>query len=83
MTTQEQGIPSLPDLDLSHAVRSDACVLFTGDEETAEMLARRVHRLSGWRQGPFVAVDCGMAAASLESHLFQLLDVEEVTSPHE
>jgi len=81
MTTQEQGIPSLPDLDLSHAVRSDACVLFTGDEETAEMLARRVHRLSGWRQGPFVAVDCGMAAASLESHLFQLLEVEEVTSP--
>lgn len=77
MTTQEQNVPSVPDIDLSHAVRSDACVLFTGDEETAEMLARRLHRLSGWRQGPFVAVDCGMPTASLESHLFQLLDVVE------
>ena len=26
----------LPDIDLSHAIRSDACVLFTGDHETAE-----------------------------------------------
>jgi DNA-binding NtrC family response regulator len=81
MTTQEQDVPSVPDIDLSHAVRSDACVLFTGDEETAEMLARRLHRLSGWRQGPFVAVDCGMPAASLESHLFQLLEFEEIRSP--
>ena len=80
MTTEEPGVPSLPDIDLSHAVRSDACVLFTGDEETAEVLARRLHRLSGWRQGPFVAVDCGLPAASLEPHLFQLLDVEDVTS---
>ncbi len=55
MTTQEQDVPSVPDIDLSHAVRSDACVLFTGDQETAEVLARRLHRLSGWRQGPFVA----------------------------
>jgi DNA-binding NtrC family response regulator len=77
MTTQEQDVPTVPDIDLSHAVRSDACVLFTGDEDTAELLARRLHRLSGWRQGPFVAVDCGMPPASLESHLFQLLDIEE------
>ena len=81
MTTQEQDVPSRPDIDLSHAVRSDACVLFTGDQETAEMLARRLHRLSGWRQGPFVAVDCGMPAASLESHLFELLDIDDGTSP--
>lgn len=81
MTTPEQDVPSLQQIDLSHAVRSDACVLFTGDEDAAEMLARRLHRLSGWRQGPFVAVDCGMPPASLESHLFQLLDVEEVSSP--
>ena len=39
MTAQEQDAPSVPAIDLSHAVRSDACVLFTGDEKTAEALA--------------------------------------------
>jgi sigma-54 dependent transcriptional regulator, flagellar regulatory protein len=76
MTAQEQDVPTIPWLDLSHAVRSDACVLFTGDEETAEVLARRVHVLSGWRQGPFVPVDCGQPADALEASLFKLLDVE-------
>lgn len=76
MTTQEQDVPTVSDLDLAHAVRSDACVLFTGDEQTAELLARRLHRMSGWRQGPFVAVDCSKPADFLESHLFKLLDVD-------
>jgi DNA-binding NtrC family response regulator len=62
------------DLDLSHAVRSDACVLFTGDHETAEALARRLHTLSGWRHGSFVAVDC--ASPDAEPRLLQLLEVE-------
>ena len=77
MTPQEKDGPTIPWLDLTHAVRSDACVLFTGDEETAEVLARRVHVLSGWRQGPFVPVDCGEPADRLESHLFDLLDLEQ------
>jgi DNA-binding NtrC family response regulator len=76
MTTQEQDVPTVSDLDLAHAVRSDACVLFTGDDQTAELLARRLHRMSGWRQGPFVAVDCSKPADFLESHLFTLLDVD-------
>jgi len=76
MTAQEQDVPTVFDLDLSQAVRSDACVLFTGDVGTAEMLARRVHGLSGWRQGPFVAVDCGEREDLLEPHLFTLLDIE-------
>src|SRR6185436_17084563 len=76
MMTQEQDVPSLPEIDLSHAVRSDACVLFTGDHETAALLARRLHRLSGWRQGPFIAVDCGLPEASLESCLFDVLQVQ-------
>lgn len=76
MMTPETDVPSIPDVDLSHAVQSDACVLFTGDRETAEALARRLHGLSGWRQGPFVAVDCGQPPATLESRLFELLDVE-------
>jgi len=76
MMTQEREVPLIPDIDLSHAVRSDACVLFTGDHGTAELLARRLHRLSGWRQGPFIAVDCSLPEASLETHLFNVLDVE-------
>lgn len=76
MMTQEPDVPSIPDVDLSHAVRSDACVLFTGDHETAEALARRLHGLSGWRQGPFVAVDCSQPPASLELRLFELLEAE-------
>lgn len=76
MTAQEQDVPTVPEIDLSHAVRSDACVLFTGDQATAEVLARRVHGLSGWRQGPFLPVDCGEPADRLEPHLFELLDIE-------
>ena len=71
-----QAVPTIPWLDLTQAVRSDACVMFTGDEETAEVLARRVHVLSGWRRGPFVPVNCGEPADRLEAHLFELLDVE-------
>lgn len=74
MTTQERDVASITDGDLSHAVQSDACVLFTGDDETAEALARRLHNLSGWRHGPFVAVDCALPDA--EPRLLQLLDVD-------
>jgi DNA-binding NtrC family response regulator len=81
MMTQETDVPSIPDVDLSHAVQSDACVLFTGDHETAEALARRLHAMSGWRQGPFVAVDCGLPPASLEPRLFELLAVESPKAP--
>src|SRR5690349_13333107 len=80
MTAQEQDAPAVPAIDLSHAVRSDACVLFTGDEKTAETLARRLHELSGWRQGPFVPVDCCQPADYVECQLGQLLDVESKPS---
>jgi len=76
MNTQEQDVPSLPEIDLSHAVRSDACVLLTGDIETAELVARRLHRLSGWRQGPFIAIDCSLPEGSLESCLGDVLEIE-------
>jgi DNA-binding NtrC family response regulator len=76
MTTQEQDVPTITDVELAHAVRSDACVLFTGDHETAETLARRLHGLSGWRQGPFVAVDCSQPASVLEPRLLEFLEVE-------
>ena len=74
MTIQERDVAPITDVDLSHAVQSDACVLFTGDHETAEALARRLHELSGWRYGPFVAVDCALPDA--EGRLWQWLDVE-------
>ena len=81
LTIQETtDVAPITDLDLSHAVQSDACVLFTGDHETAEALARRVHALSGWRHGPFVAVDCALPDA--EPRLLQLLDVEKPEVPN-
>jgi DNA-binding NtrC family response regulator len=80
MTTQEQDVPSVPEIDLSHAVRSDACVLLTGDDETAELVARRLHRLSGWRQGPFIAIDCSLPKDSLESCLGDVLEIENATA---
>jgi DNA-binding NtrC family response regulator len=73
MTTQERSVAPITDVDLSHAVQSDACVLFTGNHETTEALARRLHDLSGWRHGPFVVVDC--ALPDEEPRLLQLLDV--------
>ncbi len=74
MTIQERDAASVNDVDLLQAVQSDACVLFTGDEGTAEALARRLHALSGWRHGPFIAVDCSLPDA--EPRLLQVLDVE-------
>jgi DNA-binding NtrC family response regulator len=79
MTTQERDV-AITDVDLFHAVQSDACVLFTGDHETAEALARRLHNLSGWRHGPFVAVDCGLPDA--EPRLLQVLDDENPVAPY-
>lgn len=76
MMTHVRDVPLGLDTDLSHAAQSDACVLFTGDHEAAEALARRLHGLSGWRQGPFVSVDCSLPVASLEPRLFELLEVE-------
>ena len=80
LTIQETAVAPITDVDLSDAVQSDACVLFTGDHETAEALARRLHALSGWRHGPFVAVDCALPDA--EPRLLQVLDVEKPDAPN-
>ena len=80
LTIQERAVAPITDLDLSHAVQSDACVLFTGDHETAEALARRLHALSGWRHGPFVTVDCALPDA--EPRLLRLLEVEKPEAPN-
>jgi DNA-binding NtrC family response regulator len=79
MTIQERDVASITDSDLSHAVQSDACVLFTGDSESTEALARRLHNMSGWRHGPFVAIDCGLPDA--EPKLLQLLDIDTPAAP--
>ena len=76
---ERRDVAPITDLDLSHAVQSDACVLFTGKHETAEALARQLHALSGWRDGPFVVVDCALPDAA--PRLLQLLDVEKPEVP--
>jgi len=80
MTTQERDVAPITDVDLSHAVQSDACVLFTGDHETTEALARRLHDLSGWRHGPFVVVDCALPDA--EPRLLRWLGMEKPDAPN-
>ena len=79
MTTEEREV-AITDVDLYDAVQSDVCVLFTGDHETAERLARRLHDLSGWRHGPFVAVDCALPDAA--PRLLQVLDEESHVAPY-
>jgi len=61
------------DRDIITAAQSDRCILLTGAAPQASAMALRIHNLSGWRWGPFVAVDCGGTEAVLERQLFDLL----------
>ncbi len=77
------GGPALSDFDLATAVRSDACVLFTGRKDTAESAAYLIHSLSGWRRGPFTVVDCGWPESVVESLLFGPAAESEPPTPAE
>jgi DNA-binding NtrC family response regulator len=66
-----------PDQEVVAAAQNDRCVLLTGVPTQASALALRIHNLSGWRWGPFVAVDCGGTEAVLERQLFDLLRVRQ------
>ena len=57
------------------AARNHRCILLTGAPSHASALALRIHNMSGWRRGPFVAVDCGVSEAVLERQLFDLLRI--------
>lgn len=67
--------PHVPeaDVDLAAACRTEATILFTGMPELAESIARDIHSSSGWRQGPFVVVDCAMDERELDTLLTRLL----------
>lgn len=69
-----------PDHDVIAAARNDRGVLITGAAPQASALALRIHNLSGWRWGPFVAVDCGGAEAVLERQMFDLLRIRPRTA---
>jgi transcriptional regulator with PAS, ATPase and Fis domain len=57
---------------LQQVAPSEASVLIIGETGTGkELVARHVHNLSGRREGPFVAVNCGAFSESLvEAELF-------------
>lgn len=63
----------LDETDVARAAQTDACVLLTGSGTAAETLAYRIHSLSGWRYGPFIAVDCGLPEALVERRLLEAL----------
>ena len=70
-----------PDPRLVSAAQNDLCVLLTGPPTQASAVALRIHNLSGWRWGPFVAVDCGGTEAVLERQLFDVLRVRQRSEP--
>ena len=78
------AVPQQPDPDVVAAARNDRCVLLTGAPAHASALALRIHNLSGWRWGPFVAVDCGSSEAVLERQLFDVLRLRPkgLAEPH-
>ncbi|GAB4255250.1 MAG: sigma-54 dependent transcriptional regulator [Deferrisomatales bacterium] len=68
------GDPAMTEVSalIEAAAPSKATVLLTGESGTGkEVVARRIHELSPWAQGAFVAVNCAAIPANLmESELF-------------
>jgi DNA-binding NtrC family response regulator len=61
------------DSQLIAACHTDAPVLFTGGADAAESVARDIHESSGWRDGPFVVVDCSTSERDVDTLLSSLL----------
>jgi DNA-binding NtrC family response regulator len=68
VSKQMRGIFGL----ISRVAPTDAAVLVSGDSGTGkELVARELHRLSGRKDKPFVAVNCGSIPSTIiESQLF-------------
>jgi DNA-binding NtrC family response regulator len=66
-----------PKLNLIAACQSSASILFSGAPDAAEAAAREIHRMSGWRSGPFVVIDCEMELEDIDA-LLAWLFVEEL-----
>ncbi len=71
IVTRDGAMQRLLDL-VKHVSDSKASVLIQGESGTGkELFARLIHENSSWRNGPFVAVNCGaLPETLLESELF-------------
>ena len=61
------------DTQLLAACQTSAPVLLTGDADAAVSVARKIHESSGWRDGPFVVVDCSIGERDVEALLSRWL----------
>lgn len=80
LATQRDGgrptpefLPFLDDSEVARVARTDAAVLFSGPVHV-RTLALKIHSRSGWRWGPFIAVDCSESEDVVEEQLFALLE---------
>ena len=57
---------------ISKVAKNDTSILITGESGTGkEIIAKQIHKLSSFSEGPFIAVNCGAIPESLiESELF-------------
>lgn len=79
----DDEFPALSELDVRAAARCNACVLLTGSGPAVLAVARRIHYLSVWRNGPFETVSCDWPEVVVDSLISRALTEAEPLSAGE
>src|SRR3954465_15813920 len=69
----QERLPLLDEVEVARVARTNASVLFTGPVHV-RTLALEIHSLSGWRWGPFLAIDCTAPEEVIDQQLLALLE---------